>query len=108
MATKRNKNGQFVKSGKGKSTSGSKKKGSKKKSNGKAKGLAKQGGGNLIIGGPGWLQAPAKGDSVATAIKKLQRNQDVLGHSLKAVATTVIEHDRALVGAGLISARGAR
>jgi hypothetical protein len=107
MATKRNKNGQFVKSGKGKATSSSKKNGSKKKGNGKAKGLAKHGG-NLVIGAPGWLQAPAKGDSVATAIKKLQRNQEVLGHSVKAVAATVIEHDRALVGAGLISARGAR
>lgn len=101
MATKRNKNGQFVK-GKGSSSPAKR---SKAKGKGK-EGMTKHAGGLSAARAEYMLKKPAAGDSQATAIKKLQYNQDVIAHGLTMVIEEVAVHRRALVGAGLIASRG--
>jgi hypothetical protein len=86
---KRNGKGQFVKGKKSKA---------KKKAH-KAHGLASARAEYM-------LQKPAKGDSTAKALAKIHHNQGVLAHGLTVVATKVAEHERVLVGAGLIARRG--
>ena len=108
---KRNKAGQFVKGGgrKGASSSGaksSKGKGAKGKSS-KRKGMAKHAHDGLAAARAEYMiKKPVAGDTVAAAIKKLQHNQAVIAHGLTAVADEVVLHRRALLGAGLIAARG--
>lgn len=103
MATKRNKNGQFVK-GKGSSSPAKR---SKAKGKGeRSKGMTKHAGGLSAARAEYMLKKPAAGDSQATAIKKLQYNQDVIAHGLTMVIEEVAVHRRALVGAGLIASRG--
>ena len=103
MATKRNKNGQFVK-GKGSSSPAKR---SKAKGKGKrSKGMAKHAGGLSAARAEYMLKKPAAGDSAAVAIKKLQYNQGVIAHGLTMVTEEVIVHRRALLGAGLIASRG--
>lgn len=101
MATKRNKNGQFVK-GKGSSSPAKR---SKAKGKGK-EGMTKHAGGLSAARAEYMLKKPAAGDSQATAIKKLQYNQDVIAHGLTMVIEEVAVHRRALLGAGLIASRG--
>lgn len=101
---KRNKNGQFVKGGRKGSSSPAKR---SKKGKGSRKGMAKHAHGGLSSARAAFmLKKPAAGDSAAAAIKKLQHNQDVIAWGLNVVAAEVAVHRRALVGAGLIAARG--
>ena len=88
----------------GGSSSGSKKKSSKKS----AKGLARSKSAAMGHAAHGYkLQAPPKGASPAKRMQLLEQNQKVLAHGLHVVASEVMEHRKALVGAGLLSARGA-
>lgn len=105
MATKRNKNGQFVK-GKGSSSPAKRSKAKGKGEGERSKGVAKRAGGLSAARAEYMLKKPAAGDSQATAIKKLQYNQDVIAHGLTMVIEEVAVHRRALVGAGLIASRG--
>lgn len=107
MAGKRNKSGQFVKGGKSSSSSGAKrsKKGKGSKSS-KAKGMAKRANGLASARAEYMMKKPAAGDSVKAALAKIHHNQAVLARGLTVVADEVAVHRRALVGAGLIAARG--
>ena len=69
--------------------------------------MAKRSGGELAdMRAKYMLKAPAAGDSVAAAIKKLQYNQSVLADVSTKLVNEVVLHLRALLGAGLIAARG--
>lgn len=102
---KRNKSGQFVKGGRASSSSGAKK-GKSPKGKSSKKGMAKRSGGLGSARAEYMMKKPAAGDSASTAIKKLQHNQAVLARGVTVLAEEVAVHRRALVGAGLIAARG--
>lgn len=108
MAAKRKKNGQFVKGGKSSSSSGAKRSKAKGKSSksSKAKGMAKRANGLASARAEYMMKKPAAGDSVKVALSKIHHNQAVLARGLTIVADEVAVHRRALVGAGLIAARG--
>ena len=84
--------------------------GSKKKAKGsKAKGLTKSQAASLGHARDGYqMKVVSKGASDAVRLSALEHNQDVLARGINAVAAKVHEHERALVGAGLLKRRGAR
>lgn len=84
-------------------TSPSKRKGAKKDS----KSLARSKGAAMGHAAHGYkLQAAPKGASAAKRMQVLEHNQKVLAHGLHVVASEVVEHRKALIGGGLLSARG--
>jgi len=88
---------------------GAKKGGAKKGGAKKAKGLSRSKASSLGHAAHGFdFQVPPKSASDAVRLSALEHNQRVLAGGLNGVAAKVMEHDRALVGAGLLKRRGAR
>lgn len=83
--------------------------GAKKPKASKAKGLTRSQASRLGHAHNGLeLKAPPKSASDAVRLGALEHNQQVFARALNGVAAKVMEHDRALVGAGLLKRRGSR
>ena len=54
------------------------------------------------------LSHPGKNATDKARLTALERNQVEMAHGMNAMAVMVLDHDKALVGAGLLKARGAR
>jgi hypothetical protein len=85
---------------------GKRKKGAKKASTKRKGGAKKASAKGMSHGGAFKLLKPAKGASDKARLKLLEQNQAKLGHGIAVVAAEVMTHRRALMGAGLLSARG--
>jgi len=76
-----------------------------------AKGLAKarSRSSSIVHAADGFrLKKPQKGASDAVRLAALESNQAMIMHGLSAVASEVVDHRHALVGAGLLKGYGTR
>lgn len=83
------------------------KKGAKKYGSKSSKSLARSEAAKLGHAHHGYkLAAPPKGASTAKRLATLEKNVAMVAHGLGVVADEVMQHRKALLGAGLLSARG--